>query len=203
MTAIPLTPYSTDSNERDNVLVTLVLISVVISYLIHQLVALLHWDYGWLIDAPTAAGVYVVLRQIFAGKIWRVSWIRSIARLKMPDLGGKWEGTFRSSYDDFQSDRACEMEVKQNWLTISIIFKASNSESVSILAGLATQNAAGPQLAYCYVNRAKYDLNLLDHDGTQCLVLKRDDDGDLLEGEYFTNRKDGQTRGHMVLRRSA
>jgi len=145
--------------------------------------------------------VYAVLRQIFAEKLWTSGWIRSVAQLRIPDISGKWEGVFFSSYDDFQDERPCEMEVRQNWLTISIIFKASNSESVSIVAGLATKNASGAQLTYSYVNRANYDLSLLDHDGAQSLVLKRDAEGDLLEGDYFTNRKDGQTRGHIRLRR--
>lgn len=201
MTSIPLTPYSTDSEERDGIVFWIAALSVVVAWGVHVALQPLHWDYSWLLDPPSAVVVYNLLRRWFSSQIWRCKWVRRIGIVKIPDLNGQWKGTFTSSYDDFLIERECEVEIRQDWYRMSVLYRATNSESVSVMAGISIKNAAGPQLSYCYVNRANYDRNLADHDGTQYLLLNSEGKESRLEGEYYTNRKDGQTRGHMILRR--
>jgi len=201
MNTIPLSPYSTDSEERITVPLLLAVASVVAACAIHLLVEPLHWAYSWLIDVPSVSGVFGILLYAFSNALWRVGWLRFPMGVQVPVLAGHWEGTFRSSFDDFKTVRNCSAEIRQGWLTMSVVFKSGESSSVSILAGISVKNAAGSQLSYCYVNTANYDKRLFNHDGTQYLVLRREAHHDVLEGEYYTNRKDGQTRGHMLLRR--
>jgi SMODS-associating 2TM, beta-strand rich effector domain len=201
VTTIPLTPYSTDSDERDGIVIWIAIASVIVAYIIHQAIAPLHWEYGWVIDAPSAVGVYTILRRWFSLKLWRMPLVRRMNMVSIPDLNGIWAGVFASSYDEFKEERECGVEIKQNWFSMSILYQAGKSESVSVMAGISVKNAAGPQLTYCYVNRAHYDQRLADHDGTQSLLLSSPNGALTLEGDYYTNRKDGQTRGHMILRR--
>ena len=203
MTAIPLTPYSTDSNERDGIVFWIAVASVIIAYAIHTLLEPFHWEYSWIIDPPSAVGVYAILRRWFSLKLWRTQLVRRMNIVSIPDLNGVWERVFTSSYDDFQVERDCRVELKQNWFSMSILYSAGKSESVSVMAGISVKNAAGPQLSYCYVNRAHFDQKLADHDGTQSLLLCTRNGLPTLEGDYYTNRKDGQTRGHMLLQRIA
>lgn len=177
------------------------MVSAAIAYIIHVLVVPLNWQYGWLIDAPSVVGVYGLLRTWFVRRLWRMQWTRKVGIVTIPNLAGKWEGHFTSSYDS--SKRHCIAEICQDWLTMSVIFEAGESSSVSVMAGLTLSNASGPQLNYCYVNRANFDKQLFDHDGTQWLIYKKVNDEEFLEGDYYTSRKDGQTRGHVILRRAA
>lgn len=198
---IPLTPYSTDSSERDRIVIWIAFLAILAAYLIHVLLDPLNWQYSWLVDPPSAVAVYSALRRMFGTRLWCLKIARTLGIVEIPNLNGTWLGTFTSSYDDFATSRECRMEIKQNWYSMSVLFWAENSESVSVMAGISVKNAAGPQLSYCYANRAKYDQNLADHDGTQFLRLNSEEGRAKLTGEYYTNRKDGQTRGHVVMYR--
>lgn len=201
MNPIPLTPYSTDSNERDSIVIWIAFIAILAAYVIHVLLDPLNWQYSWLVDPPSAVAVYSGLRRVFGARLWRTKIARTLGFVEIPDLNGSWVGTFTSSYDDFATNRKCRVEIKQNWYSMSVLYWAENSESVSVMAGISVTNAAGPQLSYCYANRARYDQNLADHDGAQFLTLTYEDGRVTLAGEYYTNRKDGQTRGHVTMYR--
>ena len=75
MTTIPLTPYSTDSDERDGIVIWIAIASVIVAYIIHQAIAPLHWEYGWIIHVPSAVGVYTILRRWFSLQLWRIHWL--------------------------------------------------------------------------------------------------------------------------------
>ena len=54
----------------------------------------------------------------------------------MPDLEGEWHGYVTSSFDDLAEHYPVSLHVRQNWTHMSIILKAGQSESHSLVSAL-------------------------------------------------------------------
>ncbi|WP_420768596.1 hypothetical protein ACNR9V_01025 [Parageobacillus thermoglucosidasius] len=204
-------PYAVDLKERNSVIIKLTVISMILALLIGEGISWLSTivpfitDSLWwkLIDFPALFGVFFGLFNWFNRSLWKNKWVRRILGVKTPILDGRWQGTLRSSYDDFNTPYPVELYIHQNWYDICIELKTNSSKSFSISASLLVENRPGQiRLHYEYQNEpnanAPDTMNI--HKGTTQLIL--DLETQTLEGEYYTSQ-DRRQWGTITLQRAS
>ncbi len=200
---IRLYPYATDSRERDFATFYLALASLGIIWLLYELFKHHHVEFPWYISSPSTFGVFAALWTLTTRALWRSPLLHSLKIVRIPDLNGTWEGTFRTSYDDYKAERPCSLQIEQSWVDIGITFNAGQSNSWSVAAGIQAEVVGGARLTYQYYNEPKtaVAMSTMDiHYGTQWLTLSEDAEGRWLKGDYYTSRGSGQTRGRLEMR---
>lgn len=107
-------PYSFDNNNRDNVIVTLIIVSFGVAWIINILWGLfmnficknqnidIIFDklnfIGIDIKQITVLGVFWGLYMLFDNVLWNKKLFRNISG-KTPDLNGIWNGTYKSNWN--------------------------------------------------------------------------------------------------------
>jgi hypothetical protein len=103
--------YSTDSRYR----VTIPAIIGVISFLVIQYfdqLQTLFPSYGLLEGwVPSFAIIMTVLYGVFNQWIWRISVLRTLGVVKVPDLNGTWVGTGKTYRPDADEEEEFDVEV--------------------------------------------------------------------------------------------
>ena len=186
-------PYSTHES-RVYVYATLAVAAVVVSWGLSVVTAGLSWWPQWLISAPSLAGTYAGLYQLFDKHAWRWSLFAKLGFVKIRDISGTYEGKLVSTYKDPADkpiERELRLEIAQTWTRISIEMtvtsEASTSLSTSALGSL-THDGAATCLLYMYrnkVNPAVADADMGDHDGAADLRIYEDG---RVAGRYFNSR---------------
>jgi hypothetical protein len=187
-------PYGIDSNERRNVLIFLVPISFGVSELFVRVVARLGWlppaEIDWIFDPASAAAWFGVLYLLFENYVWKWSVLRVLGVVQLPNLNGNWNGTLKSSYDDFRTDYEIEITIKQSWTRIIVELATSQSSSKSDTASVYVNRAANPMIVYTYLNIPNPDQpeSMEIHTGTTKLELGESKHGEQLAGSYYSDR---------------
>ena len=191
-------PYATNSSERKNVVVAIALLSVVFGWCLHWVIEWSGLQLPWWVDAPSVIGIFGILYELFDKWLWRVSILRRIGIVKVPDLNGRWDVEGHTSFDSNLSFSG-EIVIQQTWTAISVFMEATNSRSHSLSASLLVEQPEGCILSYEYRNEPKprAPSTMHAHRGTCVLRLK---DAEFLEGEYYSGR-DRQNYGGLLLRR--
>ncbi len=189
-------PYAIDSEERQNVVLGIALVSVGLAYGFHWLMSHMNIQAPWWVELPSAPGIAVVLYEAFDKWLWR--WFRKIGIVKIPDIQGQWEV---DGYTSFAQERSFKAKViiRQTWTHISVYLETEQSISWSLAASLSFNQPEGAVLIYHYRNEPKPNAmkTMHAHKGTAVLRLKNDE---FMEGEYYTGR-DRQNYGGLTLRR--
>jgi hypothetical protein len=195
-------PYATDSNETKAIPLYLAALSVVAAYLLHVILEKYKLAVPWWIDAPSVIGFYGLFYIVFNNWLWRTSLVRKIGLVKLPDLNGTWTGYIASSFDEHAGRHNGQLLINQTWTRISITLKTDNSQSHSLIGGIITQNAAANVLDYEYSNepRSHAVATMHAHRGTARLILNKNNDLWILEGDYYTGR-DRQNYGTLHMER--
>lgn len=199
-------PYSTDSEERTNVPLFLVIVSIAAAWSLRDLLSDMELHLPWWLDAPSVMGFYAGLHLLFDRVLWRMPLLRRMGICCIPDLSGTWRGTLRSSLNSFRYEREITAEVQQSWTRISIRLHTKSSASRSLLASILTAGDLGTVVSYQYLNEPKADrpvdtkYAMHAHRGTAWLNLS--ETGDVLEGEYHTG-KDRKNFGTLSLTRQS
>ncbi|CEO21883.1 hypothetical protein [Paraclostridium sordellii] len=148
-----------------------------------------------------SAIIFTVVDFIFKKYLWKINLIKKFH--KVPDLNGKWEGQFISSFIDENTGKgkigSCEMTVKQDWDKIHFKCKFNETYSNSINVSFNLNSIGGVSISFDYENSgSKENLNAKAHLGFN--MLKYLEDEDTLDGIYFTdmNRK---SQGTLNVRR--
>lgn len=209
--------YSLDTSIRKKVIIILVIIGLVLS---DPTNCLLEKIYGTItcnlpciqptIDLLSKLGVSVsgipfltifsILYAIFSKCIWKNKYVTKITGV--PNLNGKWKGKLLSSYKDPQTGQLkepidIEMEIKQNWNSMSVHCYFPKSRSSSKMISLHVEDTKGCVLGFSYRNDSMdVAIATREFSGFNELVYKNDE----LDGVYFTNRDDG-THGTISLKR--
>jgi len=180
-------PYATDSKERENVLFYIAVLSIFISWILHNVLNVVHLSIPWWFDAPSVAGFYGLFYFIFNKYTWKWLMLRKLGVVKVPNLNGTWKGYVVSSFDEPPNKYEATLVILQNWTQISIILKTQNSKSTSLIAGILIDNPEGTMLTYEYLNEPLPFANdgMHIHKGTTNLILN---EKNVLEGEYYTGR---------------
>lgn len=180
-------PYSTDSNERERVLLGLAALAIVMALSLFLLLRAFHLTVPWWLDAPSTMGFYGILFEWFDRKLWRWRPIRWTRLLKVPILSGQWSGHVVSSFDDHKKPHKVTVQINQTWTQITILLSSQASDSYTLTASIQTHAPEGVVLSYQYENHPKPNaLKTMEiHIGAARLVFA---DGRVLEGYYYSGR---------------
>jgi hypothetical protein len=155
-----------------------------------------------IISIPTVPGIYALLFVLFDKWLWKWKIFKWIGIVTADDLNGKWVGTLKSSWDNFQSDIPSELLIKQTGTSIKVCGKFNQSRSVSLHEYFG-KNEMYDQTAlyYFYKNDPNYDApqTMAMHEGSTILVYNREDG--TLSGYYYSGR-DRNNHGTMNFTRA-
>jgi len=190
-------PYGIDSNERRNVLIVLVILSLLKSELFGRALAAQGWlppaPLDWLFDPASAAAWFAALFYLFENYVWRWTLLHRVKFVQLPDLNGRWTGTLRSSYDDFTKTHDIDLTVKQSWTRLIVELTTAQSSSKSDTGSVYVNRAAEPTLVYTYLNTPSPSqlATMAIHTGTTQLELRGSAQGKRLRGHYYNGRGRG------------
>lgn len=135
----------------------------------------------------------------FVHYLWRAWPVRILLRLKLPDLHGRWVGTYISSYD--RKDRSMALEIRQTMLNLQCISYAKDVRAESFTARLLSDPDGGT-FSFAYIYHGEHMQHTAipgdEHQGAALLVLEPSSPK-RLSGSYFNDRKPEQRRGHVEL----
>jgi hypothetical protein len=191
-------PYAIDSKERDYLAFAFAAFAIMAGYISNALLSLLHVDSLlplWLLSVPSPLGFYWIFFKLFDRFLWRCRVWKKLGLIRTPDLNGHYEGSFKSSYDNFVADRFCKLEIEQTWTRISVRATFDRSSSTNLVSGMSV---VGPvsRLSYQYQNEPSVHASssMHPHVGTIWLdIQEQDQDTTVLKGEYYTGRGRGTT----------
>lgn len=180
-------PYSTDSKEREQVLLGLALLAIGLALGLSRLLHAAQFAVPWWLDAPSTMGFYGVLFKCFDKSLWQWVSIRRTRLLKVPILAGEWHGHVLSSFDDHKKPHEVTVRISQTWTRIMILLSSATSDSHTLTASIEVHAPEGVVLTYQYENQPKPGAvkTMEMHIGTARLVLA---DGGVLEGYYYSGR---------------
>lgn len=195
-------PYVTDSGERRLVPLFLVILSIVAAWGLHETLDAIHLSPPWWFDMPSLMGFYSLFYSAFDRWLWRVSALRKIRLVKVPDIAGRWKGYTTSSFNEHQQQREASLEILQTWTRIRISLETEASRSYSLAAAILTENPHCIVISYEYVNepKARASSTMHIHRGTARHTLFMIDDTEVFNGEYYTGR-DRRTFGTLHFKR--
>lgn len=179
--------YSTDSNERERVLLGLAALAIALALGLSKLLQATHLSVPWWLDAPSTMGFYGILFKCFDKSLWRWVSIRWTRLLKVPNLAGEWHGHVLSSFDDHKKPHEVTVRINQTWTQIMVLLSSATSDSHTLTASIEVNTPEGVVLTYQYENQPKPgSVKTMEiHIGTARLVLT---DGRALKGYYYSGR---------------
>jgi hypothetical protein len=180
-------PYSTDSKEREQVLLALAALAIVLALGLSLSVQAAHLGVPWWLDAPSTMGFYGILFKWFDRGLWRWRPVRWTGLLKVPILAGEWRGHVVSSFDNHKKAHEVRVRIEQTWTRIMVLLSSATSDSHTLTASIEVQAPEGLVLTYQYENQPRPGAvgTMEMHIGTARLVLT---DERVLEGYYYSGR---------------
>ena len=192
-----------DSQIRNRVIIVAVLVSVGLAWLFAQVTTTLGITVPWWIDAPSVMGFFGLVLAFYNVFLWKTWPFRVLPWFYIPNLSGKWVVKIESSYRGLNSSIEGTAVVRQTAFRMCISLQTPNSSSYSTSASLLrTDRFSTHELVYHYQNSPKPGVpkTMAMHHGTTWLQVS--DDGECLEGEYYTGRG-RQNYGTIVFTRPA
>jgi hypothetical protein len=186
--------YATNSTERKIIPLCLACISILAAWGFNRGFESTQLTLPWWIDVPSFVFFYGIIYFLFEKFVWRFRLLHKIKVVKVPDLNGDWKGYISSSFDTHAKKFNATLKIHQSWTHISIILRAENSRSHSLMASINIDSSLGTILVYEYINDPRPDAanTMHIHRGTVRFFLETD--GKVLNGEYYSGR-DRQTFG--------
>lgn len=146
---------------------------------------------------------------VFVDRIgWKLPILRSFLN-SVPDLTGKWEGSYKRWNSDHEEEII--MIIKQTWTSIVVRSKTGYADSISNTAHIVpiihgNSRNTFYRLIFTWSAEAKdvenaEFLGVGGLGGTTMLMVDADV-GNVLEGHYYTNMMPEQTRGEVKLQRT-
>lgn len=183
-------PYATDSDERNKVLLWLASLSICMSWLLHVFFQKINFTPPWWSDIPSFVGFYEMLLFFFDKWLWKISLIRKMGLVKVPNLSGKWDGTVLSSYNHHETQIKATIDIYQTWTKIKIKLSTDNSVSYSQTASVLIASPDAVILSYDYSNEpvSKAVKTMNAHRGMARHNYIVNKEKETLDGNYFTGR---------------
>lgn len=191
--------YSIDV-ENNKVIFYLSVISIFISSGLTTIINLLitKIPYIEITISITAISIFGILYSLFDKFIWKWEILNKLGIIKIPNLNGKWEGQFQSSYHGFKEYLPVALVIEQSWSKICIKGKFNHSNSSSNTASIKVDLGKEVKLLYSYYNDKKpeyYKMGTSNHRGYANLEI----DENSMEGNYFNDPANNKNWGKMKL----
>lgn len=167
----------------------LIFVSTAISYGLSKFVESYNINVPFYISIPSITGIYAGLFSLFEKYFWKLSLFKKLGIVCGDNLNGKWMGTLKSSYDNFETEYPAQLEIRQSATKIKIYGIFNKSKSVSIHENFGKNEVDGKvALYYFYRNEPNYDAvqSMAVHEGS--VKLFYDDKNNILEGYYYSGR---------------
>jgi len=193
-------PYATDSNERKNVLLGLVCVSILAAWTLHSILSYGELVIPWWLDAPSVGGFLTLFYTAFDKWLWKKTIIRKLCLTRIPDLNGIWSGYIQSSFDDHSKKLPVKANIKQTWTEINMLVITESSKSCSLTATMTMDDRGASVLSYEYLNEPGPDAAKTMHMHRGFTALTLSNDGCALSGPYYSGR-DRQNFGFLHLER--
>jgi len=179
--------YSTDSSEREQILLGLALLAVLLAWGLSRLLHFTQLTVPWWFDAPSTMSFYGILFKLFDRRVWQCRMLRWIGLLKVPVLTGEWRGHVVSSFDGHKKPHEVRIRITQTWTRIAILLSSDTSSSHTLTAAIQVRAPEGVVLSYQYENQPRPGAvkTMEIHLGTARLVFS---DDRVLEGYYYSGR---------------
>jgi hypothetical protein len=187
-------PYSTTSEERSRLPFAFAALAIGLAWLLSLLVGTTHPPF-WL-EVPGTATLYGLMYGIFRSYLWKWQMFQMMGIVKVADISGEWAGYVTSSFDQLAQQHPVSVRIQQNWTHLLVQLTAGQSESESIIASMAVEEAI--VLAYQYRNTPKPGAKDTMHAHMGTGVLKLSGNRTELSGEYYSGR-DRANQGLIVL----
>lgn len=190
-------PYNTHSLNIKFIFVSFVT-SVFIAWELDKLILSsgIPWlsNFHWLVEGPSAIGIFQILEEMFDKWFWKFKFIQLLFNTNIPDFQGNWQGTVHSSHKK-KATTTIEVNIKQTWKKISIELRTKNSHSASLAASIVNN-----KLICVYRNEPFNQAvkTMHSHLGTAILTLENPKK---IFGDYFSGR-DRKSIGVIQLFRS-
>ncbi|WP_298825346.1 hypothetical protein [uncultured Planococcus sp.] len=195
--------YSIDVDQK-NIIFYIAAFSIALSSLLTALIGYLTESFPivsfW--GPVTAISIFGLLYTVFDKKMWRWKALKKIGLVKVPDLDGEWEGTFNSSFHEFNESFPAQFKIEQTWTRICIMGRFNDSKSSSYTSAIKVNAGGGIQVFYSYQNEKnaeKADEPFSDHKGYGSLLLNKEENK--IEGTYFNNPSNNRNHGRLKLQR--
>ncbi len=191
--------YSTDSSERRIVPLLLALLAIALAWASSKFLAAARLSVPWWVDAPSLMAFYGVLYALFDRYLWRIGLVSKLGLVRIPNLGGRWQGYLISSFDGHAKRHDLMIHIFQSWTQITVFLSTTTSMSRSCAAMIQVDDPEGVALIYQYQNQPLADAmkTMHMHYGTAMLRVS---DGGCLVGDYYAGR-DRRTFGRIYCRR--
>ena len=178
--------HSYEVEGRGKVVIALAGLGMVPVWLLNVGLEAVDFEPQWWVSVPSFAGFYSGLYWVFDHYLWRLEALKKLRIVRAPNLNGKWEGTVKSSYNQYACGFPVTVAILQRWSKISISLETNLSRSRSITASLRTVDVKAVELTYQYLNEPKphAPASMEIHRGTA--FLQTTDFG--LEGTYYSGR---------------
>jgi SMODS-associating 2TM, beta-strand rich effector domain len=196
-------PYTTDSNERKNITVSLTVLGVLAALALTRITQALNMQMPWYVDAPSVFGFFGLLWTGFDKWLWKLRALYHIHLIATPNINGRWEGLIISSFDGHTTQTPATVEVRQTWTGISVMLETQSSRSRSVAAMFTTESGR-PTLIHEYLSEPKTGAvdTMKIHRGTARFTLEHGENGLVLNGEYYSGRG-RQNFGTLHFKRSS
>ncbi|HHW6793262.1 TPA: hypothetical protein ACU2YK_002666 [Staphylococcus aureus] len=191
--------YSIDV-ENNKIIFFLSIVSIFISSGLTTIINLiiLKIPYIEIVISVTAISIFGILYSLFDKFIWKWKILNKLGIIKIPNLNGRWEGQFQSSYYDFKENLPVSLIIEQSWSKICIKGKFNHSKSSSNTASIKVNLGKEIKLLYSYYNDKKpeyYNLGTSNHRGYANLEIYEN----AMEGNYFNDPINNDNWGKMKL----
>lgn len=182
-----------------------VLVLVAVSALIMYVISAFCEKHGvkipWYIETPSIPSIYALLFLSFDKFFWKFRIFKKLGIIIADDLNGTWEGTVKSSYDNFKTDIRAELIIKQTATNIKIRGIFNQSKSVSVHENFGKSEIDNQTaLYYFFRNEPQYDAvkTMAIHEGSVKLLYNPIDE--TLTGYYYSGR-DRNNHGTIEVKR--
>ncbi len=191
-------PYSIDTEERKNILLSLAIIGVAFSWSFYKILGNYQISLPWWVESPSILFFYGVLFIVFDKWAWKI--FGRIGFVKTPNLNGEWNGDLKTSFDEHSSEVKATLKIFQDWTKIKIILITKGSSSYNETASFVIEAPEGIHLSYQYINEPKSSATktMRIHRGTARLLFNEKEN--TLVGEYYSGR-DRQNFGSLNFKR--
>ena len=178
--------HSYEVEGRGKVIIALAGLGILPVWLLNTGLEAVDLEPQWWVSVPSFAGFYSGLYWVFDHFLWRLEILKKLRIVRAPNLNGEWEGTVKSSYNEYACRFPVTVAILQRWSRISIRLETELSRSRSITASLRIADVPNVELSYQYLNEPKSNApaTMEIHRGTVFLQMT----GSGLEGDYYSGR---------------